>query len=409
LNLLATPKARLALFSLLYLSEGAPIGFIWWALPTYLRSEGIELVRITSITATLVLPWTFKFLWAPLVDSLRTARWGYRHTIIAAQLAMGLVLLPLVWLEPVQYLNWWWLLLLAHAFMAATQDVAVDALAISSTPEAARGTLTGAMQAGMLTGRSIFGGGAIVAATSLGRTWVIIGLVACIWFSTLLLLLAREPQYLTSLRTNFSGFSSHLKVVVRRRTTWLGLAFALTGAAAFEATGQMAGPYLLDRGVAEESVGVFFGVIVVAAMLVGGLAGGRLADRWGRVRSTAIFLIGFTTAVVALAIYDVASQNAAPQVLFTLLGAMYFMIGMFIASSYALFMKLSDARLGGTQFSAFMSATNGCESWSVFAGGRIAAAGGYPMGFIALSAVSLLSLPLLKLISLATRSSTAKE
>jgi hypothetical protein len=112
---------------------------------------------------------------------------------------------------------------------------------------------------------------------------------------------------------------------------------------------------------------------------------------------------------VALAIYDVASQNAAPQVLFTLLGAMYFMIGMFIASSYALFMKLSDARLGGTQFSAFMSATNGCESWSVFAGGRIAAAGGYPMGFIALSAVSLLSLPLLKLISLATRSSTAKE
>jgi MFS family permease len=301
------------------------------------------------------------------------------------------------------------LLLLAHAFMAATQDVAVDALAISSTPEAARGTLTGAMQAGMLTGRSIFGGGAIVAATSLGRTWVIIGLVACIWFSTLLLLLAREPQYLTSLRTNFSGFSSHLKVVVRRRTTWLGLAFALTGAAAFEATGQMAGPYLLDRGVAEESVGVFFGVIVVAAMLVGGLAGGRLADRWGRVRSTAIFLIGFTTAVVALAIYDIASQNAAPQVLFTLLGAMYFMIGMFIASSYALFMKLSDARLGGTQFSAFMSATNGCESWSVFAGGRIAAAGGYPMGFIALSAVSLLSLPLLKLISLATRSSTAKE
>jgi MFS family permease len=144
-------------------------------------------------------------------------------------------------------------------------------------------------------------------------------------------------------------------------------------------------------------------------MLVGGLAGGRLADRWGRVRSTAIFLIGFTTAVVALAIYDIASQNAAPQVLFTLLGAMYFMIGMFIASSYALFMKLSDARLGGTQFSAFMSATNGCESWSVFAGGRIAAAGGYPMGFIALSAVSLLSLPLLKLISLATRSSTAKE
>ncbi len=76
---------------------------------------------------------------------------------------------------------------------------------------------------------------------------------------------------------------------------------------------------------------------------------------------------------------------------------MYFFIGLFTASSYALFMDLTDARLGGTQFSAFMSATNGCESWSAWAGGRIVGPGHhYAAAFLIMCGASLLSLPLLR-------------
>lgn len=71
-------RARAALFTLLYLSEGGPIGFIWWALPTLLRTAGVEVPRITGLTAMLVLPWGPKFLWAPLVDGHRTPRWGFK-------------------------------------------------------------------------------------------------------------------------------------------------------------------------------------------------------------------------------------------------------------------------------------------------------------------------------------------
>jgi MFS family permease len=77
---------------------------------------------------------------------------------------------------------------------------------------------------------------------------------------------------------------------------------------------------------------------------------------------------------------------------------MYFFVGFFTAVSYALFMDLTDPRLGATQFSAYMAATNGCESWSAFAGGRMVAAQGYPAAFLAMSAVSLLGLPLLALL-----------
>ena len=40
-TMLATPGGRRLLFAALYFSEGAPIGFIWWALPTRLASGGM--------------------------------------------------------------------------------------------------------------------------------------------------------------------------------------------------------------------------------------------------------------------------------------------------------------------------------------------------------------------------------
>ena len=203
---------------------------------------------------------------------------------------------------------------------------------------------------------------------------------------------------MSSVRRSFSEFRSRLGVVAKRRSTWIGIAFALVGAAGFEAAGLLAGPFLLDRGVSETAIGTFFGIGVVAAMLTGGLVGGRLSDRWGRVRSTAVFLVGFASVIIAIAIADLTVTSGQQQLLLALFALLYLFIGLFVAASYALFMHLTDARLGGTQFSTFMAATNGCESWSAWAGGRLVAASGYPLSFIVMSVVSLLSLPLLLLL-----------
>jgi MFS family permease len=395
-NLLDQRKGRITLFTALYVSEGGPIGFIWWALPTMLRKAGVEVPRITALTALLILPWMFKFLWAPLVDAGRTPRWGFRAWIISAQLAMGLSLLPLIWLDPVGHFSWWAALLLLHAFCAATQDVAIDALAINSVPMEQRGTLNGCMQAGMLVGRSVFGGGALLVASTFGTRWVIVALIACIWISLVFVLGAKESAEQGSVKHRLADFRRHLASAARRKKTWLGLAFALTAAAGFEATGQLAGPFLVDRGVPEKTIGIFFGVVVVGATLIGGLIGGRLSDRWGRIPAVAVFVVGFVTMIVGLAVSDMSAGEPKPAVLMAWLAGMYFFVGLFTASSYALFMDLTDARLGGTQFSAFMSATNGCESWSAWAAGRMVGSGHYASAFLALGAASLLSLPILK-------------
>jgi len=395
-SLLERPVARTIVFTILYASEGAPIGFIWWALPTVLRSADVPIEQITGLTALVVLPWVFKFAWAPIVDALRAPWWGFRAWIMTAQALMGLTLLPLVWLDPVTRFDTWRLLLLAHAFSAATQDVAIDALAINSVPPRDRGLLNGCMQAGMLVGRSLFGGGALWAAAWLGREWIVIALIVWIWIALAVLLGVREPAGLSSPSRTRGAFRRTLWSALQRRTTWLGLGVALTSAAAFEATGQLAGPFLVDRGVPPATIGLFFGIFVVSATLVGGLLGGMISDRWGRIRSVGAFLGGFVLMIVLLALADSAGGGSRPAVLLALLTGMYFFVGLFTAASYALFMDLTEPRLGATQFSTFMAATNGCESWSAWTGGRIAGAAGYPAAFLAMSGASLLSLLVLK-------------
>ncbi len=216
--------------------------------------------RITSLTAVLLLPWVFKFLWAPTLDVLRGPAWGYRAWLIAMQIVMGVSLVPLIWLDPVESFASWRTLLLIHAFAAATQDVAIDALAIGAVPADERGRLNGAMQAGMLIGRSVFGGGTVLLSTWLGREWLVGALIAWILIALTAAVRMRE---LEPPREGARSFLRAAGAMVRLRTTWIGLAFALIAAAGFEATGQLAGPFLVDRGVASGTIGIFFGVFVV--------------------------------------------------------------------------------------------------------------------------------------------------
>lgn len=397
MNLLNRPSGRVLLFTLLYATEGAPIGFIWWALPTLLRAQGVPVEDITRLMAILVLPWVFKFLWAPLVDSLRSPRWGFRLWIMGPQLLMGLTLLPLLYLAPAEDFSLLTVLLLAHAVSAATQDVSIDALAINALDQHEYGAINGYMQAGMLLGRSIFGGGALLVAHLLGWQWIFIGLIACVWASLFLLLFVREPPPRNNVR---SGFGPHLGAALKNRRTWLGLLFALIAAAGFEAAGALAGPYLIDRQLSAETIGFFFAVPVVVVTLIGGLVGGKISDRLGRTKTVGAFLIGFAVTIMGLGSVDgFYGDTVTPTLLLGILLVMYFFIGLFTASSYALFMDLTDPRLGATQFSTFMAATNGCESWSTWAGGRIAAGDGYPVSFFVMSVISLLSLPLLKFLA----------
>lgn len=378
-------------FALLYLAEGAPIGFLWWALPTWLREQDVPLDRITGLTALLVLPWALKFLWAPLIDRVGPSRGGLRVWIAGFQLLMGLTLLPLIWLDPVEHFNTLRWLVVAHALAASTQDVAIDALALRGVSPEQRGRLNGAMQAGMLVGRTLFGGGALLLAGVWGWTPVILALVGGIWTPALVLPGLTEPRQSPLAPLAPTGLLDNLRTILQRRSTWQMLAFALTAGAAFELTGGVAGPLLVDAGLPASTIGAVIGIPIVLAMLVGGLLGGWMADQSNPLRLTRFGVVLFSSVTLLMAVAVSWEQTPLP-LLFALLTAFYLAVGLFTAASYALFMNFSRPPLAATRFSAFMAATNGCEAWAVWCGGRLAAARGYGLALSLMAGVSLLAL-----------------
>ncbi len=378
-------------FGVLYFSEGAPIGFLWWAMPTLLRTDGVAVERITALTAALVLPWTLKFLWAPVVDACRGPCWGFRHWAGGAQVGMGLALVPLWFIDPANAFGWWFGLLLTHAVCAATQDVAIDALALKAAEASARGKLTAAMQTGMLVGRSAFGGGAILLAGYAGWPGVFGALVVAVWSALWVLVrMAPEPVLAVVAESKLRKFGATLRAGFARRTTWWALGFALLAGAGFEAAGALAGPLLVDRGVATESTGWFFAGPVVIAMAAGGILGGIWADRGVRVSRVALAAVGVGLTVLGVGL--AAMGGVIGTGLMACLAALYLGIGCFTAASYALFMDLSDPKIGATQFSTFMAATNACEAWAVWTGGKLVARFDYGWALVAMAVGGLLAL-----------------
>ncbi|MBK7642154.1 MAG: MFS transporter [Planctomycetes bacterium] len=388
----ASPSTRRRLvFAGLYLCEGAPIGFLWWALPTILRERGAPIDEIGALTSWLVLPWAFKFLWAPLLDA--GGGCGLRVWIIAMQLVMALTLLPVLAVDAGLGMRWIGAALVLHALAAASQDAAIDSLALRTTPEAERGRLNGWMQLGMLLGRSVFGGGALLARRWIGDSGVVLLLSGGLASTALALAWRGRAILKPVLRAGTESLGLHLAQALKSRRTWFGLAFAATSGAGFEVVGMFAGPMLIDHGQNSSTVGLFLGLPAVGAMALGSLVGGSLSDRLG-VRRVVLFS-GLALGGAILALSALLQAQAPTFALIAALCAVYLAIGLFTASTYALFMALTDPALGATQFSAYMGATNLCESWSSRVGGALAEQRGYAGAFAIPALIGLAALSLL--------------
>ena len=311
MNLLSSKTGRIFLVTAFYLTEGAPIGFIWWAMPTLLRRENVAIDSIASLIAILILPWIFKFIWAPLIDSLRNEKRGYKFWIFVSQSLMGLALLPLILIPPQDNFFIWGIFLFIHSFAAATQDVSIDAMVINVIAKNERGKLNGFMNAGMLIGRSIFGGGTLIIAYKLGLNYILILLAAIILSTMLLLILVEEPISTSETKNQFEIFNRNFSLSFREKNTWLAILFALTSAAAFEAAGGLAGPFLTDLNINQDTIGIFFAVPVVVAMFIGGLIGGYVSDKINRKKAVRVFLSGFVASIIFISIFNYVNSSSA--------------------------------------------------------------------------------------------------
>jgi len=131
---------RLLVVMVLGFASGLPLALTGQALQAWLSVEGIDIATI-GFLSLVGLPYTFKFLWAPLMDrfELLPQLGRRRGWLVVSQLALAATLWLLSATPPKQSLQVFALLALAVAFVSASQDVVIDAYRTDLLPAGERG------------------------------------------------------------------------------------------------------------------------------------------------------------------------------------------------------------------------------------------------------------------------------
>jgi len=157
---------------LLGFSAGLPILLIFSSLSLWLKDAEVSRQTITFFSWA-ALGYSFKFVWAPLVDQLPipvlTEKLGRRRSwLLASQLAIIAAMLTMAFSEPSQML---WVTAVGAVllgFSSATQDIVIDAYRIECADEDLQPMLSSTYIAGYRIGMLVAGAGALYIAGWIG-------------------------------------------------------------------------------------------------------------------------------------------------------------------------------------------------------------------------------------------------
>ena len=120
-------------------TSGLPLYFLINLIPAWLRSEHIDLKTI-GLMALIGLPFTWKFIWSPLLDAVQLPFLGRRRGwMLVSQIGLLLALAAYAFLNPTQHMPVIMGLSLVVAFFSASQDIVLDAFRREILPDSELG------------------------------------------------------------------------------------------------------------------------------------------------------------------------------------------------------------------------------------------------------------------------------
>lgn len=370
---------RAVVLCALYFAQGLPYGFASITVAAALAAEGASPDEIAGLIATIVLPWTFKWAWGPLIDRFSGSSMGRRRPwILLAQTLMCLGILAIAFgPDPLEHRAWLLWSLLAVNIGCSLQDVSVDALAVDQLSEAERGRINGFMwgsnYVGLAAGGALLG---VVAATYDLQTSALL-LACCVGAIMLLPLCIRERQgerqfpWSTRPAQGLTGGldaariqgAGSMALVVRRLvrafslpSTQVGAVFALLLMTPVGLLGACSSVLLIqDLQWAQEDYSFWTGNIAFVG-LAGSIAGGFLADRFGARQIAALGGLGVGACYLFFA--WVPDYWPDQSFMITYMGVEAFCSGMMTVACFSMFMTLSWPLVAATQFTAYMAMFN---------------------------------------------------
>ena len=394
-------------------SSGLPLALTASTLSAWLFEAHVDKSTI-GLFAAVATPYTLKFLWSPLMDSLRfpvlTPLFGRRRGwMLATQFALVASLLLLAAASPA--LNPWATAAVALlvSFFSASQDIVIDAYRVEILAKEEQGEGAAMVQLGYRLGMIASTAGALYLAEMLGWRGTYIAMSALMGVGIITTLIAREPDVAGFQKTQ--GFIDWIRSAViapladfMKHPAWGQiLAFIIIYRLADAFIGGMTNPFLLELGFQKKDIASIVKIFGTVATLVGTFAGGSLTARFGTLRI--MFLAGLLHAATNLCYVWQAHAGADSTVLAISTSLENFTGGLATAAFVAYLSNLCNVHYTATQYALLSSLAALGRAWFSTPAGYVAKHLGWNW-FFSLSA--LLAVPGLVLILVLNRRLGAK-
>ena len=318
-------------------ASGLPYVLIFITLTAWLRDAGIDLSLIGFIS-WIMLTYSLKFLWAPLVDKSPTKlfkKFGHRRSwIITMQLQIIVSLIVLSFINPVTDLIVFALFAFIIALAGSIQDIAIDAYRIESAKLSDQGNLAAGYQFGYRLAILVGSSFALIYAEnySWSSTYQLMAIILGINIFLSIYMSVEKPnpdlvklKYQDSLIEPVKDFFHRFGVKIASMLLLIIATYRLTDIV----MGPMANPFYIDMGYSLSEIGYVVKVVALIATIIGVFVGGIFIKRFGLYQSLLIgaFLVMITNLLfsyasiyeknLALLAYIVASDSLAAGIVGT--------------------------------------------------------------------------------------------
>jgi PAT family beta-lactamase induction signal transducer AmpG len=284
---------RMLVAFLMGFSSGLPLLLTLSLLQAWMQQEGVDLTLIGLVTLV-GLPYTFKFLWAPLFDRYTPPLLGRRRGWLC--LVQALLMLAIAGLgqsDPVAHPLRLGLMALLVSFLSASQDIVIDAFRREDLKDAELGLGSSLYVNGYRVGMLLASGGGLILADHLAFSQVYLIMAACLGVGLVTTLATREPPVGERPPASLKAavVEPFLEYFRRVDAAWaLGvLALILLYKLGDTMASAMTMPFYLDIGFSKTEIGAVVKLFGFWATVAGGLIGGLLMLRLGINRALWVF------------------------------------------------------------------------------------------------------------------------
>lgn len=330
-------------------ASGLPLYLLLNLVPAWLKTEGLSL-RAIGAFALIQFPYTWKFLWAPLLDRYGILPWlGRRRSwMFVSQLGLLAAIAWLGHLSPRDDLPLIVVLTAVLAFLSATQDIALDAFRREILPDAELGLGNAIHVNAYRIAGLVPGSLALILADHLPWSQVFLITAAFMVPGLLMTLSVREPLAAGGTpRTLREAVVEPFREFFGRHGTesaLLVLAFLFFYKLGDSLCTALATPFYLDMGYTKTEIGIIAKNAGLWPAVAGGILGGVWMLKLGINR--ALWVFGVVQAVTILGFLGLAWVGAAEST-----PARLILLALVIGS------EAIGVGLGTTAFVAFMART----------------------------------------------------